>query len=934
MAGSKVYISKTLAATTVLMTFSAIIGIITMIAVYQLEVMSLPPTKPPEPTTTETIPTGPPPSMRLPGNVIPESYKVFLQPYLYTEISNVTNQTFLFTGNSTVQLRCMEKSKNIFLHSKDLVLKAIRLTDLDENVNLEVTHHVNESDSDSNFLEIRVENEVLRENGSYSLFTAFEGILHDDLEGFYRSEYEDQASGEKRFLAASQMEPTDARKVFPCFDEPAMKAYFEITIIHREGTTALTNWPMTGKGQGLNRRAPSWLVTPFATTSKMSTYILAITVSDFTSQPSPHREGIKVWARPDAVDAKHTDYAATITVPILEYYEEEFGIKYPLNKLDEIALPDLGPGAMENWGLITYRESALLFVEGVSSETNKEWIATIIAHELAHQWFGNLVTMNWWNEIWLNEGFATYMAYKGVDKVEPSWNVKDLIVINEVQEALEVDALTTSHPLCSAEEDIQTPSDIAGLFDVITYSKGAAVLRMLSYYIGENQFKMGIRSYLNEFKYSNVVQKDLWRHLQQAVDDAHRLENVEDVMKSWTQQVGYPVVTVNTNDGKVYQEHFLLNKTDNSVTWQVPIITVKDGSTDKPITFLLTDEVTKSEFKSDRWVLANVNRTGFYRVNYNKENWQRDIIDLDFFMLIFSIRAKYVNVTLALDTTKYLKNDTEYIPWQSAVHNLDYFILMFDRSEVYGPMQAYLRKQVIPLYEYFENYTIHSEVPESHTAQYINAISVACANGFKNCTDMASSLFNRWRENDTYQIHPNLKTTIYCNAIAAGGEDEWEFAWERFQNSTVATERDKLRYALSCTKQIWLLNRYLQYTLDPNKIRKMDAVSTIIYIARNVAGQALAWDFVRAQWNYFSQQYDGGIIALGELIDEVTLRFSTEYELQQLKQFQAEHGEDSLGSASRALEQAIERTEANIKWVKENKRTVLEWFRRESKTAY
>uniref|UniRef100_A0AAY4B2B0 Aminopeptidase n=1 Tax=Denticeps clupeoides TaxID=299321 RepID=A0AAY4B2B0_9TELE len=881
--GGKVYISKTLAATTVLMTFSAIIGIITMIAVYQLEVMSLPPTKPPEPTTTETIPTGPPPSMRLPGNVIPESYKVFLQPYLYTEISNVTNQTFLFTGNSTVQLRCMEKSKNIFLHSKDLVLKAIRLTDLDENVNLEVTHHVNESDSDSNFLEIRVENEVLRENGSYSLFTAFEGILHDDLEGFYRSEYEDQASGEKRFLAASQMEPTDARKVFPCFDEPAMKAYFEITIIHREASGSNT----------IIIDGESWLVTPFATTSKMSTYILAITVSDFTSQGLLVNTVmhvliyffcLKVWARPDAVDAKHTDYAATITVPILEYYEEEFGIKYPLNKLDEIALPDLGPGAMENWGLITYRESALLFVEGVSSETNKEWIATIIAHELAHQWFGNLVTMNWWNEIWLNEGFATYMAYKGVDKVEPSWNVKDLIVINEVQEALEVDALTTSHPLCSAEEDIQTPSDIAGLFDVITYSKGAAVLRMLSYYIGENQFKMGIRSYLNEFKYSNVVQKDLWRHLQQVT---FALTTDHYVMKSWTQQVGYPVVTVNTNDGKVYQDPSIFPLIQQLETRPNEIFTINRG-----------------QLIDDAFNLA---------------------------------RAKYVNVTLALDTTKYLKNDTEYIPWQSAVHNLDYFILMFDRSEVYGPMQAYLRKQVIPLYEYFENYTIHSEVPESHTAQFnqINAISVACANGFKNCTDMASSLFNRWRENDTYQpIHPNLKTTIYCNAIAAGGEDEWEFAWERFQNSTVATERDKLRYALSCTKQIWLLNRYLQYTLDPNKIRKMDAVSTIIYIARNVAGQALAWDFVRAQWNYFSQQYDGGIIALGELIDEVTLRFSTEYELQQLKQFQAEHGEDSLGSASRALEQAIERTEANIKWVKENKRTVLEWFRRESKTAY
>ncbi|KPP64677.1 hypothetical protein Z043_116954 [Scleropages formosus] len=348
----------------------------------------------------------------------------------------------------------------------------------------------------------------------------------------------------------------------------------------------------------------------------------------------------------------------------------------------------------------------------------------------------------------------------------------------------------------------------------------------------------------------------------------------------------------------------------------------------------------------NQWLLANVNCTGYFRVNYNPQNWERllkqlesnhknipvinrgQLID-DAFNLA---RAKYINTTLALNTTKYLRNETEYIPWESALENLDYFILMFDRSEVYGPMKAYMRKQVYNLYKYFEPYTMNMTVPQGHTEQYnqINAISVACSNDLEDCKKTASKLFREWMNNASNKIHPNLKSTIYCNAIAAGGEEEWDFAWQMYMNATIASEKDKLRYALSCTENVWILNRYLSYTLDPSKIRKMDSVSTINYIARNVVGQSLAWDFVRSQWSYISQEYGGGIMSLGSLIDGVTERFSTVFELQQLRQFQKDHGEGSFGSATRALQQAMERTEANIKWVQENKQTVLEWFRRET----
>ncbi|XP_066541158.1 alanyl (membrane) aminopeptidase-like b [Hoplias malabaricus] len=939
-----VYISKGLAIATVVLTVCAVGAIVLMVVLYQIQTNEKPPVRPPMVFATTPIPTGPPPNLRLPNSLIPESYEVVLQPYLYVKVPNATEQDYVFRGNSTVRFKCVKNTRSIFLHALDLNISNVVVTHSSTGKNLQVEKY-QVHQSESNFFEIQLK-DVLMGNGSYyNLFTEFEGQLFDDLAGLYMSQYTENTDKEDkdRFLVASQMQPTDARKVFPCFDEPAMKAVFNITIIHRVGTKALSN-SRREKIEIVDIDGEEWIISKFEPTPVMSTYLLAFTVNEFDSRQAEGNMKITIWARPEALDAGHADYASKISSPILKFYEEKFGVLYPLPKLDQIALPDFGAGGMENWGLIMYREVALLYEEGVSSTSNKEWIATVIAHELAHQWFGNLVTMKWWNSLWLNEGFASFISYLGVDRVEPNWHIKDLFVLKEVQPALQLDSLNSSHPLSSTEADVQTPSEITDRFDSISYSKGAAVLRMLSAYITEEDFFRGLRIYLNKYKYQNAEYEDLWKCMEEV-----STENIKGIMKGWTEQVGYPVISINTSSGLISQEQFLLNRTgDYGLKWHVPITYIRSDSKYGRELFKEKGPVRNPSYviKPDDWLLVNINCTGYYRVNYDESNWNKlikqlqtnhEVIPLinrgqlidDAFNLA---RAKYINVTLALNTTKYLKNETEYIPWESALNNLRFFILMFDRSEVYGPIQKYLREQVRELYDYFRVYTENATVPENLMDQYnqINAISVACNNDAPVCTEMAQKLFKEWR-NGTNRIPPNLKGSIYCSAIASGDEDDWNFLWKEFEKATIATEKEKMRYALSCTKKIWLLNRYLQYSLEPDKIRKMDAISTITLIANNVAGQALAWDFIRAHWTKISQEYGGGLMSVGTLIDGVTERFSTEFELQQLKQFQRDHEEDGPGPASQALEQCVERTEANIQWVKENKQTVLNWFLQEAR---
>uniref|UniRef100_A0A8C2CFD2 Aminopeptidase n=1 Tax=Cyprinus carpio TaxID=7962 RepID=A0A8C2CFD2_CYPCA len=902
--GKGYYISRHLATAAMVLAAIALLTIIALSVVYNRE-KSKNAAKFTNATTSPVPPTQktsnePWDKYRLPDTLSPEYYNVTLWPRL---VKNA-NGMYIFTGISGVMFTCVKKTDLILIHSNKL------------NLTLFKGHHAKLTGQsgvmapaikttwfqmETQYLVIQLEGK-LKPGKSYWLYTEFTGELADDLEGFYRSEY--MEDGEKKIIAITQMQATYARKAFPCFDEPGMKAVFHITLIHDLETTALSNSQeiITIDGTAVTR-------TIFGPTKKMSTYLIAFVVSDFKYISAKDKKGVRIWARKKAIEDGQGDYALNITQPILEFFEKYYNTSYPLSKSDQIALPDFNSGAMENWGLVAYRETALLYDPQTSANGNKQRVVTVVSHELAHMWFGNLVTLKWWNDLWLNEGFASYVEYLGADYAEPTWDMKDQTILYDLQRAFAVDSLTSSHPLSRKEEEVNTPSEISEMFNTISYSKGAAVLKMLSEFLTEPVFAKGLSNYLKQFAFGSSVYTDLWDHLQK-VDQTPGVKlpySVHEIMNRWILQMGFPVITIDTRTGNVSQKHFLLEpeavvdrKSEFNYEWFVPIKWMKKQQVQDQL-WLLQKSVSKNE-----WVLANLHVSGYFRVNYDLGNWERLLSKLESDHQVIPVvnraqilddafnlaRASIINITLALRTTKYLLHERKYIPWEAALRNLNYFFQLFDRSEVYGAMQAYLKKQVKPLFEYFGN---------------------------------IRQIF--------HMIHPNLRSTVYCNAIAAGGAEEWNFGWQMFQKATVAAEAVKLRSALACTKVPWLLNRYLEYTMNPEKIRKQDATSTIGYIASNIIGQSLAWDFVRANWDYFFKMYGTGSFSFSRLISDITYRFCTPFELSQLKRFQKDNAETGFGSGTRALQQAIEKTTAKIKWLAENKEPVHQWFLSESLDA-
>ncbi|KAG9266986.1 aminopeptidase Ey-like [Astyanax mexicanus] len=955
--GKGFYISKHLAIAAVLLAAAALATIVALSIVYSKEKakkshqVSDGPTSRMPPTTP--LSNEPWDKYRLPNTLKPQFYNISLWPRLSIDAKGM----YVFTGSSGVAFTCEKETDLIIIHCHKLNLtlfdgRHAKLTGMQGATAPAIKKTWFQLETQ--YLVVQLKGR-LKPGKAYWLYTEFRGELTDDLQGFYRSEYEED--GVKKVVAITQMQATYARKAFPCFDEPAMKAIFYITLIHEPGTIALSN-SRDVDTENLQMDGIDVIKTVFEPTKTMSTYLVAFVVSDFTytsKQTDSKDVMVRIWARQKAIGEGQGDYALSITQPILKFFEKYYSTNYPLSKSDQIALPDFNAGAMENWGLVTYRETSLLYDPKTSANGNKQRIVIVVSHELAHMWFGNLVTLKWWNDLWLNEGFASYVEYLGADYAEPTWNIKDQIILYDIYRAFAVDSLVSSHPLSCKEEEVNKPAEISQMFNTISYSKGAAVLRMLSEFLTEPIFAKGLSTYLNQFAYGNSVYSDLWDHLQKAVEKTPHLKlphRVHDIMNRWILQMGFPVVTIDTQTGNVSQKHFLLEP--NSVVerpsefnyeWFIPIKWMKKGVEQDQL-WLLQKSAMHKPMKVSRgdWVLANTNVSGYYRVNYDPENWERLLKQLSSNHQVIPLinraqilddafnlaRASIINITLALRTTKYLSLEREYIPWEAALRSLNSLFLLFDRSEVYGPMQAYLRKQVKPLFDYFASVTENwATVPPGHNDQFsqIIALSLACKTGVQGCRELTKTWFRQWMQDpNNNEIHPNLRSTVYCYAIATGGVEEWDFTWKMFKKATVAAEAVKLRAALSCTREPWLLNRFLEYTLDPNKIRKQDATSTIGAIASNVVGQPLAWNFVRARWEYLFKEYGVGSFSFSSLISDITSRFCTTFELNQLKQFQMDNADVGFGSGTQALHQAVEKTKAKIKWLEENKKQVLQWF--------
>src|SRR5918996_892760 len=490
----------------------------------------------------------------LPAEIRPVKYQVSLSP-------NLT--AFTFAGEETIEIEVHQPTSQIVLNAAELEIQEAYLLRDGQRTSAQT-------------MAIDAEQETATltfaaplPTGTMQLFMRFTGILNDKLRGFYRSEYT-LPDGAKRVMATTQFEAPDARRAFPCWDEPAHKAKFEISLIIPDTLTAISNMPIVSE----TPQALGTKLVRFAESPIMSTYLLAIMVGEFESVEA-QAEGtlVRVWTTPGKKEQGR--FALDVSCRLLSFYNNYFGIPYPLPKLDLIAIPDFAAGAMENWGAITYREVALLVDPAHSSAATKQRVAIIIAHEIAHMWFGNLVTMAWWNDLWLNEGFASWIEYKAVDHLFPEWDMWTQFIFSDTGPAMSLDGLKNTHPI---EATVKTPNEVNELFDAISYSKGAAIIRMLEQFLGEETFRRGLVHYLSTHQYGNARTEDLWSALAQISG-----KPVKAIMDTWTKQPGYPFLEVqekapenshpvlSLTQRRFFLDHDPAHESRDASLWRIPV---------------------------------------------------------------------------------------------------------------------------------------------------------------------------------------------------------------------------------------------------------------------------------------------------------------------------------------------------------------------------
>ncbi|XP_064471424.1 aminopeptidase N-like [Ornithodoros turicata] len=868
--------------------------------------------------------TKPERNVRLPRSIKPSRYDLELKPDL--------KDNFGFTGSVTVTIDCLLETDNVTLHANKLDVYDVSVTTAGSN---DVVPHgdVYKVD-DLQFLVVPLKNK-LKKGGVYSLRMRFNGTLADDLAGFYRSSYKTRED-QTRWLATTQFQPTDARRAFPCFDEPDMKATFAVTIVRPQGYSSLSNMQL----ERTEHRPDGLYADVYYPSLKMSTYLLAFVVSDFVSQGTPR---FSIWARPDAIN--QTEYALSIGPRVLECYEQYFHTEYPLNKTDMIALPDFEAGAMENWGLITYRETALLLDRVESSAANKLRVAIVVAHELAHQWFGNLVTMEWWDDLWLNEGFATYVEYLGVRHVEPTWGTEELFVTNELQDVMNLDCLRSSHPVSVPVSD---PAEISENFDRISYGKGAAIIRMMNFFLTETVFQKGLQNYLYEMRFHNSKQDDLWRYLTEAQEGTNTI-NVKDVMDSWTLQIGFPVVTVfrsyDDRSALLSQKRFVIDGDNSTSTslWKIPITYTGCNAPrwdDTETKFWLNSSTgfIAQLPESTKWFIVNIRQVGYYKVNYDQRNWQLIIDQLqkdhtgihvinraqimdDIFDLA---RADMVNYTLALGSTQYLVRERDFTPWAAALSSFGHIDNMLRMTEAYGEWMKYVVSLLKDNYDTL-TWTEDGGEPILKTFLRSRTHSWACSYGHKHCVTTAQGLFSSWKNDDSF-IPPNFRSFVYCTAIKHGDFLDWEFVWQRYLNSTIASQKIMLLSALGCSREPWIMNSYLKKVITPNSgVRRQDAITVFRSVAGSATGWNIAFQFLMEHWDKIHEIFETSTFSLAGMVRAITSPINSEYQLNQFRSF-TELKKDSLKAIDRTVQQALERADNNLLWMQRNFDKIHNWL--------
>jgi puromycin-sensitive aminopeptidase len=787
--------------------------------------------------TQDPSPTSPDDSAyRLPKSVIPERYELTLAPDL---------AAFTYTGEERVTLQISEPVDVILLNAVDLDIYEASLTDGSGTI---LTGTVSTIEQEER---ARIALSGVATPGTWMLDLKFNGILNDKLHGFYRSTYTDE-NGAQQTIATTQMEAVDARRAFPCWDEPEMKAVFSVTLVVDEGLLAVSNGRQISETPvGNGKKAVK-----YADTMKMSTYLVCFVVGKLEATEAVDVDGTPL--RIVFVPGKRhlADFALEVSAFVLRFFANYYGIPYPGDKLDMIALPDFASGAMENLGAITYRETALLVDKTTASHADLERVADVIAHEIAHMWFGDLVTMKWWNGIWLNEAFATFMEMLAVDAFKPEWQRWNTFSISR-SSAMLTDGLRSTR---SIELPVRAPEECESMFDILTYEKGAAVLRMLEQYLGGKEFQKGIALYLKSHEYANAETTDLWDAIEEATGEPTRR-----IMDSWIFQGGHPVVSVAktaTGNGLTLTQQrfrYLASEDDTAARWQVPVmmrVKTADGLETRKV--LLDDASTTIELDAPvEWVVANERNSGFFRTRYTPDllggltsTLQDSLSPVERFNLVSdtwaSVVAGLTPVPDFLALAKLFTAETDRNVWLAILGGLEVlnrYLEPADRPK----LQAFVRDLLGPSVAKLGWSRAAGE--SDLTAQLRGTLIAALGTTGEDAAIQAKAReLHAAYVQDRTSVDRDVVPAVMAITAHTGDAETYELFWQRYKTAATPQEEQRYLFNLASFQDRGLLQRTLDATMT-SEIRTQNAPFLIGSLMTNLDGGDLAWSFVKSRWD-------------------------------------------------------------------------------------
>uniref|UniRef100_A0A182W2Y8 Aminopeptidase n=1 Tax=Anopheles minimus TaxID=112268 RepID=A0A182W2Y8_9DIPT len=868
------------------------------------------------------------------------------EPISYELFLDITNYYFYsYSGTVEIEFRYTSDQNHFFLHSDGLVIDESSITvTRPDGTNLPVANVIYMEQFEQIYFGFA---ERLQTGEHYKVRMSFLNNIGTELKGLYRSSY--IIGNTTRYLATTHFESTYARSVFPCYDEPAYKATFNVRIRHFPEYTALSNMPAVK-----SETVGDYMETTFDTTPLMSTYLLAFVISDFKTI-SRETDRFRVFAAEHKV--AHTEYALEFLGKSLRTLETFFGHQYQLPKVDLIAIPDFAMGAMENWGLITFREQYLIYEEGVTTARTKQNIADLITHELTHMWFGNEVTPDWWAYLWLSEGFARYFEYYITSQLEPTWHLWEQFIVNNVHSALSQDCHSHNRMMSYYATD---PAILNDLFDYVVYAKSASVIRMIQNVIGFDTFRKALNDYLRSRSYLTTKPEYLYASIEK-LNTVDLPASVEVIFESWANAPGYPVVTVTVDRTKrtltASQKRFWMpNEVDTppeNKLFYIPLnyatnLATSNDFDDTAPTFWLTpsDPSTTISLETDvEWLVVNKQQTGYYRVNYDVESWQKliDVLNSDRFEELLPVvnraqlvddvanlaRAGEVGYDVALSLMQYLERETEYIPWSTAYNALLQLDRMYSAGGQYDRFESFLRSITGCMYE---NVLLTGPMDHVSRLHRGNTVYLACYSGVQKCLDDANTLVMKAVEDHTFIIPEEVQSTVFCvlHKYPAATDSVQIDLFETYLQSAKSPQQlemvNRFLSSIGCARNETTLEYYLALTTyNYPGLPLTSEQRSQIYLALINGNPLTRLTALRYMHDHFST-VTYLLTSVTSIFSELGNRINSRLQYEVLRNIVDQYGNTLTSSAKAAADAALIQADQNIQWIEKHSEVITSWL--------